>query len=400
MTKNRFVFLSLSLAVMAVVLFGSLLLAADRDDDGGEGSLYKYLSVFTEVLNLVRQSYVEVIPGDSLFTGALDGTADALDPFSTYIPAAAVEEYLRSLEVGDTHSGLIVAKDRGIFFAIAVAAESPAAGLEIEAGDILSRVDGLSTRETPLWKLQSLLAGAPGSQLAVEILRQGEVLEMTLELRRFDPPAPTLDEQDGAAVVRLGKLDADSIDVLRALLSDLVEQGQDRLLLDLRGVADSDSEPAYAAAGLFASGLLGELRNREGSLRQFSSDADPVWAGHLVVLVDRSSLGSSEVLARVLRDAAGAEIVGQRTFGYAGHLGLMELSDGSRIRLTDGFYTGPDGEIIDEALKPDIAINAASRSFDENEVSLDEIIFRRGLERLLELADPAESSESAERLAA
>jgi len=394
MTRNRLVFLSLSLAVIAIVLFGSLSLAADRDDGGDEGSLYRYLSVFTEVLNLVRRSYVEVIPAESLFSGALDGTVDALDPFSTYVPAAAVEEYLRSLEVGDAHSGLIVAKDRGIFFAAAVAAASPAAELEIEAGDIISRIDGQSTRETPLWKLQSLLAGPEGAQLPVEILRRGESLDMTLSLGRFVPPPPSVDEQEGAAVVRLGEFGPETAAALRELLSGLADADQDRLLLDLRGLADSDSEPAYAVAELFVSGELGELKNRAGALRVFTSDAEPTWAGHLVVLVDRSCIGSAEVLARVLRDGAGAEIVGQRTFGYAGHLGLVELSDGSRVLLTDGFYTGPDGVIIDEGLEPDIVVDGASRGFDENEVSLEEITFRRGLERLLEIA------ASVERLAA
>jgi len=394
MIRNRLVFLSLSLAVMAVVLFGSLSLAADRDDEGGEGSLYKYLSVFTEVLNLVRQSYVEAIPTQSLFTGALDGTVDALDPFSTYVPAAAVEEYLRSLEVGDAHSGLIVAKDRGIFFAAAVAPESPAAEVEIKAGDIISRVDGQSTRETPLWKLQSLLAGAEGAELPVEILRQGESLDLTLVLRRFASPSPTLEEQEGAAVVRLGDFGPETAAQLSELLGELADEQQDRLLLDLRGLADIDSEPAFAVAELFVSGDLGELKNRSGALRRYSSDAEPAWAGHLVVLVDRSCVGSAEVLARLLRDGAGAEIVGQRTFGYAGHLGLVELSDGSRVRLTDSFYTGRDGAIIDEGLEPDIVVNGTSRGFDESETSLEEIIFRRGLERLLEIA------ESVERLAA
>ena len=70
----------------------------EEEDEEGDGSIYKYLSVFTEVLNLIRQAYVEPTPTDSLFQGALDGTTDALGPFATFVPASEVVSDLRQID--------------------------------------------------------------------------------------------------------------------------------------------------------------------------------------------------------------------------------------------------------------------------------------------------------------
>ena len=105
MNRSRLVFLLVSGVLVLTILSGTLLGAPTRDDEG-EDSLYKYLSVFTEVLRLVRQAYVDETDLDLLMNGALDGTPDALDPFSMYVPEDAVQGYLAARQVGESRSGL------------------------------------------------------------------------------------------------------------------------------------------------------------------------------------------------------------------------------------------------------------------------------------------------------
>ncbi|MBW2278763.1 MAG: hypothetical protein JRF63_14825, partial [Deltaproteobacteria bacterium] len=124
MNRSRLSFLLLSLLVMVPVVTGTLLA---RSDSEGDDSLFKYLSVFQDVLRMVRQAYVEEVSVETLMDGALDGATDALDPFSTFVPAESVEAYRGVMELGSTRSGLQVAKDRGIAYVVSVAAGSPAA---------------------------------------------------------------------------------------------------------------------------------------------------------------------------------------------------------------------------------------------------------------------------------
>ncbi len=89
--RSRVVFLLVSAALVLPILAGTLLRAAEKHDAAPkEDSFYKYLSVFSEVLGLVRQSYVDEPDMGALMSGALDGATDALDPFSLYVPADRV----------------------------------------------------------------------------------------------------------------------------------------------------------------------------------------------------------------------------------------------------------------------------------------------------------------------
>jgi len=101
-----------------------------------------------------------------------------------------------------------------------------------------------------------------------------------------------------------------------------------------------------------------------------------------VVLQDRGTLGAAEVLATVLRQRTGAKLVGERTFGYAGRQTEVGLSNGAVVQLTDAFYAGPDRERLRDGLKPDVLIDERSRSFNEQDKPLGDLILERGL-RLL-----------------
>src|SRR4051812_32208446 len=94
MSRSRLLFFALSFALVVPILSVSLWAAAKRQDPAPEeDSLYKYLSVFTEVLGLIRQPYVDPQNVDALMNGALDGAADAMDPFSVYLPSSEAAGY-------------------------------------------------------------------------------------------------------------------------------------------------------------------------------------------------------------------------------------------------------------------------------------------------------------------
>lgn len=389
MTKSRILFFALSAALVLTVVGGSLLAAVAQDDDE-QDSLYKYLSVFTEVLGLARRAYVEEVDVETLIAGALDGSTEALDPFSLYLPAAQVEPYLAARERGNRLSGLTLLKDRGIAFAASVQPGSPAEAAGVRTSDIVTQIDGRSTRLMPVWEIQELLAQDSGTPVRLDLLRRGERMEATLVLGRFAPPPAGLNRAGSYGMVQVGALDAESVGAVKSALEAASRRGAEKLLLDLRGVSTGDADAAYRIAGLFTSGELGRLERRGETLDTFSSDAPPAWQGSLVVLIDRGTMGAAEILARVLTDKLSARTVGERTFGYAGRQDLTELPSGGRLVYTAAFYTGPDGEPIVEGLEPDVTISERDRILEEDDVPMRELILRRGIE---ELANPTPEAE-------
>lgn len=383
MSRSRIIFFVVSFLLTFPMLAGTLLRAASRNESPEDDSLYKYLSVFTEVLGLVRQSYVDAPNMDELMAGALDGTTDALDPFSIYVPAAEVGRYLEARQTAWRHSGLTLLKEHGIAYVVAVEKDSPAGKAEIKPGDILAKIGDRTTRTMPLWEIQEVLAGRPGTKLDLEMIRLGEPVKVSFNLEAFQIPSPSITEVDGASVLRIPTFDGETAGRVKSILEANAAKARQGLVVDLRGVSSGDPEAAYAVARLFAKGDLGALTRRTEELQTFAGNEVPVWQGKMVVLVDRGSLGASEVLATVLRQKVKAELVGERTFGYAGRQGSADLSTGGRLLFTDAFYTGPDKEPLNKELTPDLLVDERSRTFLEKDVPMSELILKRGVRRLL-----------------
>lgn len=394
MNRSRTVFFVLSAILVLSLLSGSLLGAVADGDGSGDDSLYKHLSMFTEVLSLIRQAYVDAPDLETLMAGALDGTTEALDPFSLYVPEAEVEAFRRAREIGTRLSGLTLLKERGVAYVVAVAPGSPAAEAGIEAGDLVTEIAGRNTRVMPLWEVKEELAREPGTTIAVELLRLGEPVSTTLTLASFTPPEPTLERVEGVPVLRIPSFLPETPARVRDLLDQVRADEGDRMVVDLRGIAGGDPEMVFPVAELFAGGELGALTAKGKRLAEYRSEGEPLWSGSLVVLVTRGTLGPAELLAEVLRQAAGAELVGEQSFGWAGREEWADLPSGGRLFYTGAFYTGPDGEPLNQSLEPDLRVDRTS--FNERELPIDELILDRGVERVRQLAgEPAEDTAEA-----
>jgi carboxyl-terminal processing protease len=394
-------------------------------------SYVKYLKVFSEVFGLIRDTYVDEPKTDALMAGALEGVTDAMDPFTVYVPASAVAGYQKALAAGKRLSGLSLLKERGATLVMAVEKGSPADGAGLKVGDLVSKLNDTSTRNLPLYQMQEQLVAAPGTKIGMEIIRIGAPVQVTFELKAFVPPAVSVTEVADAALVplapankaaqagktaakptaappasaplpagtktatvlRIPSFTADTAAQVREALAAPGRAGRGKLIVDLRGVSSGDADVAYDVAKLFATGDLGALMQRKQELRGFTSNAAPAWTGRLLVLVDRGTAGPAEILSSVLRQRAGAELLGEHTLGYAGHQGTADLSTGSRLYFTDAFYTGPDKRPLNEALKPDVAVTERNRTFPEKDLPMSDLILRRGVHHLLE--EPSEVAKKA-----
>lgn len=356
MNRNRLLFLGLSVALVLPLIAGTLLAASGKDVDDGD-SFFKYLTVFTEVLTRVRENYVDPPDVDQLLAGALDGTTDALDPFSVYVPAEAVGTYLTARQVGTSHSGLFLLKEHGVLYVAGVAPGSPANTAGFELGDLVAEIGGELTRVMPLWHAQQILAGPAGTRVEVKVIRLGEVQHLALALAPFTPAAPAHSESRGVSVIRVGGFDGSTLAGMEAALAAAAKAGRDKLVIDVRGVVGGDAAVAFAVAGLFTGGDIGSLQRRGAAIETFRGRDQAAWQGRVAVLIDRGTLGAAEVLATVLRQRIGAQLVGERTFGYSGRQELAELSAGGRLLYTDAFYAGPDGKPVRESLVPDVRVD-------------------------------------------
>ena len=368
--RGRLLFVGVSLLLVLGLASGAWLGASD--DEPGTDSIYKYITLWEEVLRLIRGSYVEEVDGRGLMAGALDGVSDALDPFSVYVPASEVESYRAAREIGRRHSGLLVLKERGTAYVAAVDRGSPADLAGFELGDIVAGINGRSSREMPLWELRRQLAAPVGSELRLELVRLDESIEQSLVLAEYDLLPPEFEEVRGVGVLTIPSFGADTAVQVDAALAGY--EGA-LLLIDLRGVAGGSVADAYAVAGRFARGELGSLLDREERELQSFAGEGGLFAGDIAVLVDRSSQGAAEVLTAVLQEAVDAELYGEPTFGYAGEVEQIELpNDGGVLELTSAFYTDPDGKRLNRRIRVEQAHRLGALFFAEPEDGSDPVL--------------------------
>ncbi len=366
MTKSRIIFLLASGLVVVPLLTSGLSRAWASSDDAQTDSRFKYLSVFTDVLAMVRQAYVEEPDLRLLMGGALDGATDALDPFSAYVPPDQVKSYLANRDLSRERSGMMILKDRGVAWVVAVEVGGPADQAGLRRGEIVSELGEVSTRSMPTWRVHQILAQPVGTKVQISVVRssgeEDQNFELTLATARPTSRIEVVDYQ-GFAHLRLHEIAASTPGQVRGLLSKV---GDRTLLLDVRGVAGGDAEAAYSLAALFAKGSLGELRARDEVLSKFNNDVATSFGGEVVILQDRSTQGAAEILASVVGEQANGRILGEQSFGHAGQRGEQRLSNGGVLEMTVAFFTGPSGTVIDEGLKPDLVVRRRFTSDDEN----------------------------------
>jgi carboxyl-terminal processing protease len=391
-SRSRLAFLLCSLLTVSLLLGGTLFAASSATGDKADDSPYKYLSVFMEVFGLATRAYVDEPKASSLLDGAFEGSIDALDPFSLYVPAEAVPTFEATRKVGSKLTGMLLLKERGVAYVVAVEPGSPAAKAGLLSGDILASVGGVRTREAPLYQTLSLLAGKPGTKLQIERLRFGTKANVELELAEHPPVAVELRAEKGLAILRIPSFHPGTPKDVEKSLETVVAPGEmlpgieahDKLVIDLRGTAGGDEKAAYAVAGLFADGKLGALLRRGEELETFKSGKSKSFVARLMLLTDRGTQGAAEVFATVLQQRAGAKLVGEESFGHAGRTELLALADGSKLQLTTAFFTGPDGKPLQEGLEPDERVRLLDD--EEGKPPKDEVL-DRALELLL--APPA-----------
>lgn len=399
-SRSRLAFLLASLLTVFLLLGGTLFAASSTGTAGGDDSPYKYLSVFMEVFGLATRAYVDEPKTASLLDGAFEGSIDALDPFSLYVPADAVATFEATRKVGSKLSGLVLLKERGVAYVVAVEPGSPADKAGLDSGDILSEVAGVRTREAPLYQILALFAGKPGTKLKIERLRFGDKATVELELAEHPPVAVELRTEKGLAVLEIPAFHAGTPQDVKKSLETVLAPGEllpgiaahDKLVIDLRGTAGGDEKAAYEVAGLFAAGKLGSLLRRGQELESFSAGKSEPFGGRLMVLTNRGTQGAAEVLATVLHQRAGAKLIGEPSFGHAGRTELLALADGSRLQLTTAFFTGPDGKPLQDGLEPDERVRLLDD--EEGKPPKDEVL-DRAIELLLAPPAAAEPEKAA-----
>ena len=342
-TKFALVVLSASLALYAVV-GGWLSTSAQQQNDPGA-----QLRIFENVLQHIQNDYVDEPNMEKVRAGALRGLAYGLDPYSTYLTADQVRDYRAGSGKDQAGIGAELSQVSSYLYVVAPVKGAPADQAGVRAGDIIEYIDNKATRDISLYDARQLLNGAPGSEVKLRILRAGtRPLTLTVKRGAFKAPAAEARMEAGKiGILRINSLaEGESADV-RARLQELLKQGAQKIVLDLRSVAGGSLTEGVNVANLFIKdGVLAQTIGRESkTLKTFTAEPKAaIFNGPVVALIDTGTAGAAEIIASALLERKRGEVVGEKSFGAGTEQQLFTLRDGDGLLLTTIKWASSSGK--------------------------------------------------------
>ncbi|WP_163995331.1 S41 family peptidase [Pyxidicoccus caerfyrddinensis] len=335
---------------------------AEHDD-----ATFRQLELFARVLSYVENNYVEPPDRERLVQGAIQGMLETLDPHTVYMPP----EVFREMKIDTSGEwgglGIEIARKGERIVVVAPIDDTPAARAGIKAGDELVGIDGESTEGMDVGRAMQKMRGPAGGRVLLTIMRQGFSAPREIAIIRDHIRIVSV---EGALYGGIGHVKVKNfqdrtglylrkeLDRLRALNGGKELSG---LVLDLRNNPGGLLDEAVAVSDRFLPGNLPivSTRGRDGrnATEERSKDRDTEKDYPVVVLVNAGSASASEIVAGALQDHGRATIMGTQTFGKGSVQTVIELEDGSGLKLTIARYYTPKGRSIQErGITPDYLV--------------------------------------------
>jgi len=379
---SSIVILSLGILVGVSVSLGPAVFA-DRKTQPDNIPLQE-LRTFTEVLDRVKQEYVEPVDDKTLLHNAIRGMLSGLDPHSSYLDANEYKEMQINTSGKFGGLGIEVQMEDGFIKVVAPIDDTPAAKAGLQPGDIIVRIDEHQVKGMSLNDAVELMRGEPGSKIQLTILRTGKDTPFVVTLTRDVINVVSVKSrllEPGFGYIRLTQFRSDAAKDLRDQLDKLRKQNKGSLkglVMDLRNNPGGLLTAAVEVSDAFLDhGLIVYTQGRDNSDRQdFNATPGELLQGApMVILINGGTASASEIVAGALQDNHRAIIMGMQSFGKGSVQTILPLPGGDAIKLTTARYYTPSGRSIQaQGIQPDISLQPlkVSAAKDDDVISVRE----------------------------
>jgi carboxyl-terminal processing protease len=360
------VLLGINLAIAARIYSEA---SAKQDKDNP----YAQMDLITRVMELVRKEYVETnsVTYKDLTYGALKGMLNSLDPHSQFMDPQVYEDMKEDTEGKFGGLGIQIGMSRdGFLSVIAPIEDTPAARAGLLPGDRIIKIEGKMTEKMSLQDAVHQLRGDPGTKVTITIFRQkakdpsDRIKDYAIVRDVINTPSVKDGKllEGGIGYVRITQFNDPTADEFEAALTKLEGEGMTALIIDLRNNPGGLLESARKIAGKFVQPneliVTTEGRNPAQKLTYRSDARGKKRLNYpVVLLVNAGSASGSEIVAGALQDLHRAVLVGETTFGKGSVQSIIQLPDGSALRLTTAKYYTPSHKVIHEhGVTPDIIV--------------------------------------------
>ena len=396
---HSFVWLVVALLLTANLMVGARLYQQDAEAAVKEEA-YDMITLLTTVTQQIRQHYVdpEKTSYKDLIYGALDGMLQSLDAHSQFLDPDMYSDMKEDTTGQFGGLGIVISLKDNVLTIVAPMEGTPGFDAGLLPGDKVIEIEGESTEGLSLPEAVKRLRGEPGTAVTIKILRPKtqEFEEVTIVREEIEVPTVKGTELlgDGLGYVRITQFNDRTAEDLQSAIDQLLEEGMQALILDLRNNPGGLLSAAIEVSQKFLTrgDLIVYTQGRDaGNKQQFRARGRHRYPDiPLAILINGGSASASEIVAGALQDHNRAILVGEKSFGKGSVQSVIGLDDGSAIRLTTAKYYTPSEQVIHErGIAPRIEVpmdpdawrklmiarsRPAGAEVDEEEESYDDVI--------------------------
>lgn len=360
MNRERIAWL-LSFVILAIAAFRNPT-SAQRDSD------YLFVRTLVDINRQVVNNYVEPVNEKQLELASINGMLGQLDPFTNYVPPAQREQFDRMLE--GTFKGVGIELNQlpnGQIEVVTPIDGSPALKAGMMAGDIILKVNGQSIEGLRRDDVIAKIKGEAGTQVTLTVKHvTGQTVDLTM--KREEISLPTIkgfvrkpdntwdyfvSTNPKIAYIRLTQFTPTTFESLQPAVLDLVKQGMQGMILDLRwnpgGQLDQAVDVVNFLLGPEGKGktiVTTQGRSRPRDVKVANGES-PLPRFPMIVLVNEHSASAAEIVAGSLMDNKRAAVLGVRSYGKGSVQELIPLDNNNgELKLTVAYYYLPSGRLV------------------------------------------------------
>jgi carboxyl-terminal processing protease len=334
-------------------------------------------SLFWESYYKIKEKFVDnnKIDTQEIIYGAISGMVKSLDdPYTVFFSPKDTKRFTEDVKGVFEGVGMEIGIRKGQLQVIAPLEGTPAQKAGLLAGDKILKVDDNSTAEITIEEAVDLIRGPRGTDVVLTIYREDwqESKEITITRGVIEVPSLRWEllENDSIVYLKLYQFSQKAGFDFRKAVFEILDTPPKKIIIDLRNNPGGYLEIAQEIAGWFLE--KGELvvveEFGDGSKIEYKANGNPAFLDYkVVVLINEGSASGSEILAGALRDNRNIPLIGEKSFGKGSVQELVELREGSSLKITVAKWLTPDGHLITEiGLEPDIEVKMTIEDYKED----------------------------------
>jgi carboxyl-terminal processing protease len=338
-----------------------------------KNNLYEKIDLFGEVLEKVKNDYVDDVDQAEMMESAINGVLQSLDPYSAYMKPELFKEMQTDTSGEFGGLGIEIGMEAGVVKVISPIDDTPAAKAGIKAGDYIVKIGEEQVQGKSLMEAVKLMRGAIGTSINLTVRRKNvkkplefKITRKIIEVQSVSSELISKDKNLG--YIRLKSFNENSdTQFLKSLKKFEKNSNVKGYVLDLRNNPGGLLTKAINITDFFLN--EGEIvstkgRNISETRKFFARKGDEIKGKPIIVLINNGSASAAEIFAGALKDHKRAVILGENSYGKGSVQSIIPLKNGGGMRLTISKYYLPSGKSISEVgVTPDIRVEEAENDF-------------------------------------